>query len=149
MINYLIKLITTFFYIGYIPYVSGTIGSLAGIAVYYFIYNSFFVYLSVLIFFLILGFALSGKAERIFGKKDPRFVVIDEVCGMLICLWGLEFELRTIAVSFILFRIFDVLKPFPIKRFQDIKGSFGIMFDDLVASIYTIICAQIVFKFIS
>ncbi|MDP8260608.1 MAG: phosphatidylglycerophosphatase A [Candidatus Gygaella obscura] len=145
----LVKLITTFFYIGYIPYVSGTMGSLAGIAIYFLVYKNIILYWVVLVIFLLAGFIFSGMAEKIFGKKDPRFVVIDEVCGMLICLCGLKFELKPIVASFLFFRLFDVLKPPPANKFESMRGSLGIMLDDLIASFYTIICVQIVLRLTS
>jgi len=96
-----------------------------------------------------LGFLVSGKAEKLFQRKDPPFVVIDEVSGMLLSLLFIPFDSRFAILAFILFRLFDAFKPYPIDKLQNLKGSLGIMCDDLVAGLYTNIVLQIVFRLVS
>jgi len=145
----LIKLIATFFGLGYIPYISGTVASAAAIALYLLIAKNIYLYLGVTVILTILGFVTSGKAENIFKQKDSRFIVIDEVSGMLIALCSLNYSAKALIAAFVFFRIFDTTKVFPINRLQHLKGSAGVMCDDLLASVYTIVFVQIFLKFAS
>lgn len=138
----LIKLITTFFYIGYLPYMPGTFGSLAGVLIFICIGNSSAVYIPTTIFITVVGFLYCGAAEKVFLKKDPSCIVIDEVSGMLLCYCFVPVTLFNVIAGFILFRIFDILKPLYINRLQKIKGSAGIMLDDLAAAGYVVIALQ-------
>ena len=97
--------------------------------------------LILLIFFL--GVYLSGKLERIWGK-DANRIVIDEICGIFISLFLLPFCLRLGLSGFLLFRVFDIVKPPPIRRSQALAGGWGVMIDDLLAGIYTNIALRIV-----
>ncbi|MFA5200687.1 MAG: phosphatidylglycerophosphatase A, partial [Candidatus Omnitrophota bacterium] len=93
---------------------------------------------------ILLGLSLSGGAEKLFNKKDPSRVVIDEVAGMLIALAFMPLDLRIIVLGFILFRIFDTIKPYPADKIQNLHGAVGIMADDIIAGIYTNIVLQVV-----
>ena len=94
----------------------------------------------------VLGFLISGRAEKLFGRKDPSCIVIDEVSGMLLSLLFIPHDLKYIIAAFFLFRIFDTLKPFPAGRLQSLKGSTGIMIDDIIAAFYTNILLQILLR---
>lgn len=145
--NALIKLVATFFYTGYLPLVPGTFGSLAGIFLYAGIIRRqpfLFTFIAV-----VVGFLVSGPAEKILGKKDSRHIVIDEVAGMLVALVFLPYDLKVISVAFIIFRILDAIKPYPAYRLERLKGSLGIMSDDLVAGLYTNIILQIALRLVS
>lgn len=142
----LIKCLSTFFYTGYLPLIPGTFGSLAGLLVYFLVRNNYYIYILTIGLLLAVGFLVSGKAERIFNKKDPSVVVIDEVCGMLICLMFVPFDIKYVVCGFVLFRILDTLKPFPAGRLQHLKGSLGIMIDDIIAGLYANILLQVVFR---
>lgn len=143
----LIKLISSFFYLGYAPVASGTVGSLAGLAIYFLCRNSFGLYTIVLIAILGLGFLVSSRAEKVFGEKDSPKIVIDEVAGMLLAFWALgKLNTSLIVAGFLCFRFFDIAKIYPANRLQNLKGSLGIMSDDLVAAIYTNIALQVVTK---
>jgi phosphatidylglycerophosphatase A len=145
----IIKIISTFFYIGYLPLIPGTFGSIAGVSLYYLLKDSISIYTIFSCILIILGFLVSGPAERILNKKDARCIVIDEVCGMLLSLIFLPYDIKIVVLAFILFRILDALKPFPSDRLQRLKGGPGIMADDLVAGLYTNIILQIVLKLAS
>ena len=104
---------------------------------------------------LISGFLLSGKAAKLFSRPDPPQIVIDEINGMFICFLGLfpgqigEGPDRLILIlGFIIFRILDVLKPFPANRFNRLRGSLGIMGDDIVAGVYTNIILRLILSFL-
>ena len=149
MPKFLIRITSTFFYVGYFPLIPGTAGSLAGVIVYFLVKENPLAYILTLTALLILGFWASGKAEKLIGKKDPSSVVIDEVCGMLLSLAFLPYNIKLVIIAFFIFRLLDTLKPFPIGRLERLKGSLGIMTDDLVAGIYTNIILQVVVIFTS
>lgn len=144
--RFIVKTISTFFYIGYLPLVPGTFGSLAGIFLYYIFNSNTVIYLSATFILIILGFLVSGEAEKEFNKKDARCIVIDEVSGMLLSLMFIPADFTLVICGFLLFRILDSLKPFPAARIQNLKGSIGIMEDDIVAGIYTNIILQVVWR---
>lgn len=143
----LIKLISSFFYLGYAPVASGTVGSLAGLAIYFLCRNSFGLYTIVLIVIAGLGFLVCSSAEKIFNEKDSPKIVIDEIAGMLLAFWALgKLNLSLVVAGFLCFRFFDIVKIYPANRLERLKGSLGIMGDDLIAAIYTNIALQIVTK---
>jgi phosphatidylglycerophosphatase A len=139
-------MLSTCFFVGYLPLMPGTFGSLAGLTLFYFVKNSWGANLSLALGVTVLGFLISGRAEKIFGRKDPSCIVIDEVSGMLLSLLFIPPDLKYIIAAFFLFRIFDTLKPFPAGRLQSLKGSAGIMIDDIIAAFYTNILLQIVLR---
>jgi len=143
------KFISSFFGLGFIPFAPGTFGSLAGVAIYYFLWRKELIFYAALFFLIMIGFAVAGRAERACGKKDPRFIVIDEVVGSMIAFILVPISLINIIIVFALFRIMDVTKPFPIKRIEDMPSGFGIMLDDVVAGFYANIIFYVVFSFAS
>lgn len=143
----LIKLFSTFFYVGYLP-LPGTAASIAGALIFYFFCGDARLCFFLAFLFIILGFMVAGPAERIFQRKDAQCVVIDEVAGIFISLIFIPCDNRLIIIAFILFRIFDVLKPYPIARLQRLGGSLGIMCDDIIAAIYTNVVIFIAFRFL-
>lgn len=149
MIRFLVRLLSTFLYTGYLPFIPGTFGSLAGIFLLIIIRGSVFSQLFLTMLVIVIGFLVSGRAEKEAGKKDPSSVVIDEVSGMLLSLLFIPYNIKILAVAFVLFRILDTLKPFPSGRLEAYKGSLGIMADDLIAGLYTNLILQVVLRVIS
>lgn len=147
--NLFTEVITTFFYIGYIPVISGTFASLAAVAIYFILKANIPWLILVVLLVLILGFLFSGRAERALGKNDPSCIVIDEVSGMLLSLVFLPYSWKIALSAFILFRILDIFKPFPIGRFQKMSGSLGVMGDDILAGIFTNLILQAALRFTS
>lgn len=145
----IIKTVSTFFYIGYLPFIPGTFGSIAGICLFYLIKDSLPVYTVFTLLLIILGFLVCGKAEKILNKKDSRCIVIDEVCGMLLSLIFVPYDIKLVIIAFVLFRMLDSFKPYPAGRFQELRGSPGVMFDDIVAGLYTNIILQVIARFAS
>ena len=149
------KFIATFAGVGLFPIAPGTVGSIAGIGVLWAIslvpydYYQILLQLLFLIVFIPIGVIASSAYEKYFGKIDPGEVVVDEVVGMMITLFALPFSLFNIIVGFILFRFFDILKPFPIGKLQNIKGGWGIMADDIAAGIVSTIILRILITFIA
>jgi phosphatidylglycerophosphatase A len=139
----LFKIIASVFYVGYLPVASGTQGSLAALVLYYFICHNAILMAAVIFVVIILGFIASGRVEKIFGEKDPGEIVIDEFSGMLISLYSLPPTMGYVVAGFLLFRFFDIVKPKPIRNLEKLKGSLGIMSDDIVAGLYTNIILQV------
>lgn len=142
-------LISTFFGIGYLPLMPGTFGSLAGIAVICLLGTNQMLYGISTVVFIALGFICAGRAEDAFGKKDCRYIVIDEVSGMFVSLLFLPHTAKVMAIAFVLFRILDTMKPFPAGPLQKVKGSGGIMGDDLIAGVYANVLLQIALRLTS
>lgn len=135
----IIKLITTVFYVGFIPRVPGTAASLSAFLIFYF-FREHKIFLLFLMFVSgALGFAFSGKAENIFGKKDAKPIVIDEFFAMLAAAMFVKPTLLFLGLTFIVFRIMDIFKFWPIKKIEKLGGSKGIMLDDCLAAVYTIV----------
>ena len=139
-----IKFIATGFFAGYSPFVSGTTGSLVGIAIYLSLRSlpyHHYLLLVVLLFFLAVW--ICREAESIFKEKDSGKIVIDEIVGFLGAMFLLPFESKFIVASFLLFRFFDWWKPFPIRKLEKLKGGWGVMLDDVLAGVYANIVLQI------
>jgi phosphatidylglycerophosphatase A len=88
----------------------------------------------------LLGVWAAGKAESFFRRKDPGQVVIDEVLGQMLtfAVWP-EAPWKWLLAGFILFRVFDILKPFPIRRAERVSGGWGIMLDDVIAGVFSMV----------
>jgi phosphatidylglycerophosphatase A len=142
----IIKFVTSFLYIGYAPVAPGTFGSIGGLAVYLLVKDSAALYAISFIAIFALGMAFSGEAENLFKRKDAGQIVIDEACGMMLSLAFLPCKLWIIVAGFLLFRLFDIIKPPPIKSLEKLSGSLGIMLDDIIAALYTNIILQIIVK---
>lgn len=141
--------IATFFYVGYLPFIPGTFGSLAGVGLIFVIKNNGSVHILLTLVLMVLGFLLTGHAEKMMNKKDARCIVIDEVCGMFVSLLFIPYDIKLVIIGFFLFRIFDSLKPFPISRLEKLHGSLGVMGDDIMAGLYTNLVLQAVFRCVS
>jgi len=130
--------LATGFYVGNIPFAPGTFGSLIGLALCFLLAG---IHLSAAIIaaLLIIGLAvwIADVAAKTLKRKDPGCIVIDEIAGMVVTLIGLPFNLTTAVTGFILFRILDILKPFPIRILDKrVSGGLGIVADDVVAGIF-------------
>ena len=142
----LTRLISSVFFVGYSPYAPGTIGTLAGLGLYWILsrHCSSGLYFLILGLLFITGILIGKKAEEVFEKKDCRKFVLDEVFGILIALAMVPFGLFYIITGFILFRVFDILKPFPAKSLEKLPYGWGVMLDDAAAGIYTNLALQII-----
>jgi len=145
--DFLVKATSTVFFVGYLPLVPGTFGSLVGVGVFYLLKGSTFTTYSLVIFGIIaLGLITCGRMEKLLNKKDPGCIVIDEVAGMLIALSFMPYDFKVIFLCFMIFRILDTLKPFPAGKLQHLHGSVGVLADDLIAGIYTNIVVLLILK---
>ncbi len=128
------------FGIGFLP-ISGTIGSLIAIFVYFIFYNylnllSFIVFIILIFFYSI--FFLDKTIKRSFSTSDPKEIVIDEFIGQSIPLLLCENNFFLIILSFLLFRLFDITKPWPASYFDlKVKNANGVLMDDIIAGLYT------------
>jgi len=149
MINRFVLLLATGFGVGYSPIAPGTMGTLLAIPVYYFLSNiSSPIYEITLTGFFFLCVWISENAEIAFGKKDDRRIVIDEIVGFLITMLWVPKTILFVIIGFFLFRVFDILKPFPIRHLEKgFKGGFGVVLDDVVAGVYANIILQIISYF--
>jgi phosphatidylglycerophosphatase A len=130
--------ISTFGYIGYAPVAPGTFGSAAGLAVFYAVRStgSTAVELGTIAALFVIGIWAGTIAEHHFGGVDPGPIFIDEVVGMLITLCLLPVNGMGAFLGFVIFRLLDVVKPFPSARFEKLPGGLGVMADDGMAAIY-------------
>ena len=134
------KRIFTLFGIGFLP-ISGTMGSLVAIFFYYIFYNYLnllsFIFFIIFIFFYSIFF-LNKSLNQSFSSSDPKEIVIDEFIGQSIPLILCENNFFLIILSFLLFRLFDITKPWPASYFDlKVKNAIGVIMDDIIAGIYT------------
>jgi phosphatidylglycerophosphatase A len=149
------RLFATGLFVGYVPWASGTLGTLLGLAVF-FIPGAQTILLALIGIGLVVGTITSGIVARAEGHRlskiaeqfksrfqpdghphpDPSIVVIDEVVGMWIALVAVPREMVPVILAFILFRLFDIIKPAPAHQLEHLPGGWGIMLDDVVAGIY-------------
>ena len=99
--------------------------------------------LAITVVVTLIGIPAATIVERESGRTDPGFVVIDEVAGQMLTLVAAPLRWKTLIVGFILFRIFDVLKPPPVRRLENLHGGAGIILDDIGAGIYALIVLQV------
>jgi len=129
--------ISTGGFVGFLPPFPGTLGALQGIILYYLTMNlSPILKLLIALILVVLGIISSGNISRTYQKKDPDEVIIDEIAGAYLASLG-KTTLLELTLVFILFRIIDISKPFPLKRLEKLKGGLGIMMDDVVAGLLT------------
>ena len=95
--------------------------------------------LVVLALVLVVGTWAEDRAERLLGDKDPGAIVVDEVAGMIVSVLLLPRTGRVLLAAFVLFRVFDVTKPFPARTSQRLTGGIGVMVDDLIAGLYAFV----------
>jgi len=138
-LNFINKLLGSGFYTGYVPVASGTFGSLAGLAIYYIPgFENPAIIIPAIILFSLYGLYVGTEFEKVYGK-DPSECTIDEVVGMWISLLFLPKILWVSVLVFLVWRLFDIVKPFPARGLEKLEGGLGIMIDDIVSSIYVLL----------
>jgi len=136
-------------FLGFIPGAPGTYGSLAATVSFYLIYRFSHrvlpeLHLSILGVIVIVGVVTSAEASLRLGSEDPPEVVIDEVAGQVLTFLFLPVSSWNLILGTALFRIFDIWKPYPIRRLESLKNGVGIMADDLLAGVYSNIVLRLV-----
>ena len=139
--------IATVFGIGYVPVAPGTFGSAAGLALWMLLPASAAVQGATIVALFVMGSIAGNVAERHFGRTDPRYVVIDEVMGMLITLFLIPVSLAQAVLGFLIFRAADVIKPYPADRLERLHGGVGVMADDAMAAIYANVALRAILAF--
>ncbi len=147
-LNFIEKLLGSGFYTGYIPFASGTFGTLAALIIYLIpgFENPYVIVPTIFIFF-IYGVYVGNKFENIYGK-DPSECTIDEVVGTWISYLLLPKTIGIIIITFFLWRALDIFKPYPARKLENLNGGLGIMIDDVVSGFYTLIIMHLVVYFI-
>ena len=130
--------IATCGYLGYAPVAPGTFGSAAGLLVFFAVRStgSMWVELGAIVALFAVGVWSGTQAEHHFGGVDPGPIVLDEVVGMLITLALLPVNVTGAVVGFLIFRVLDVVKPWPSAGFEKLPGGLGVMADDGMAAVY-------------
>ena len=138
--------LATGFFIGRVPFAPGTFGTFIGLPICYLLAR-IHIGLAVVwvVLFIGLSVALASAAEKTLNQKDPAQIVIDEIAGILVTFLGHPFNLQTAVLGFILFRVFDILKPIPIGWLEHkVSGGSGIVVDDVVAGVYANLALRLV-----
>jgi len=138
--------IATCFKVGYLPLAPGTWGSIFAILLWWvFIKDlNLYVFGVVIVFFFIIGIVTSNIMIDELDDNDPSHIIIDELVGQWLALLFLPKGLINIAIAFILFRFFDIIKPWPISLIEKLPKGLGVMSDDLVAGFVTLVLIQVV-----
>ncbi|MDD8017891.1 MAG: phosphatidylglycerophosphatase A, partial [Bacteroidota bacterium] len=145
--SFFVKIIGSGFFSGYSPFASGTVGSVVGLL--FFLIPNFhlpIIIIPVTVALFVAGGFAAGKMESIYGQ-DPSVVTVDEIVGMWISLWFIPLTWVNVALAFLIFRILDILKPYPAQMFDSKPGGWNIMLDDVVAAMYTNIIIQVSLKY--
>ena len=130
--------LATGFFIGTVPFAPGTFGSIIGLPICFLI-SRLDILIAVIctILFILFAIWMAAVAEKALKKKDAGEIVIDEIAGLIVTFIGIPFTLKTVIVGFIIFRTFDILKPFPIGLLEKkVAGGPGIVLDDVLAGLY-------------
>ena len=147
MLPIIMKNICTVFGLGQISRMPGTLGSIVGVFLGLLLLSFFStqVVLAFFIFLLPISFYAIKIYQKEVGKSDKSEIIIDEVLGQLFVLMFIKLEFIEVILAFILFRFFDILKPFPVSYFdKNHKNYFGIIMDDIMAGLYSIIVVYLV-----
>ena len=126
---------------GYAPVASGTVGSFVTVVAIWLLPVTRLRILVALVVVTVVGVWAGSRVERALGRKDPGVIVIDEVAGMLlsVLLLPLPATIPVLVTAFLLFRLFDIWKPFPARESQVLTGGLGVMVDDLIAGFYALV----------
>ncbi|MFQ5680535.1 MAG: phosphatidylglycerophosphatase A [Candidatus Omnitrophota bacterium] len=131
----MIKLLAGFFGLGYLP-AGGTVASVVSVVVYFLLRDNHPLYNILTLLSTLAALVVCGRAERAFGRKDPSQIVLDEISGMLVGFLFIPFSWSHALVGFIVFRFFDIVKVYPLKKIESFPGAWGVVLDDLCAGVY-------------
>ncbi|MBT8406872.1 MAG: phosphatidylglycerophosphatase A [Deltaproteobacteria bacterium] len=136
--NDLIVFLATGFFTGFLPIMPGTWGTFAGIPLVIISHRlTSIMQAAVTIVFVTIAVYIAGKAEILFEDRDARPIVIDEMVGFLIALLWLPLNFLTLCLGFVLFRLFDIVKPPPISTVEKrLQSGWGVVMDDVLAGIF-------------
>jgi phosphatidylglycerophosphatase A len=132
--------------VGFIPFAPGTFGTAVAVPLWYvlrLIGSPLAEPLAIVVLFVV-GALSARAAERALGVEDPGVVVIDEVVGFLVSVLWLPLNWKVALFGFVAFRIFDITKPFPARRLEDVPQGWGVMLDDVAAGVWAYAAARLV-----
>ncbi len=145
-LNHLGKALGSGLYTGYISFASGTFGSIAATIIYFIPgFSDLFIVLPMIILSTIFGIYLGDKFEVIYGK-DPSEFTLDEFAGTWISYLFLPLDIYWIGAAFVLWRVLDIVKPYPAGKLESLPGGKGIMIDDIVSGLYTCLIMNILYR---
>ena len=138
--------IATCFKVGYLPFAPGTWGSVFAILLWWVLLKDLNTYIfgAIIIIFLLIGIVVSNIIIDQSGDHDPSHIIIDELVGQWLALFLIPDGFFNIAISFILFRFFDIIKPWPIRLIEKLPKGLGVMSDDLTAGLITLVLIQVI-----
>lgn len=143
-INLFEKIIGSGLFTGYIPIASGTFGSFVALLIYFIPgFEKLWIIIPAIILLFIYGVYVSSKFENIYDK-DPAECTVDEVVGTWIALIALPKTVLIVITSFFIWRLFDIIKPFPAGTSENLPGGWGIMMDDVISGIYSLILVHLI-----
>ena len=141
--------LSSWFGTGLVPVASGTFGTLGAIPLILFLDHLGAWYRTlILVVVVVIAIWTAGRSQDLLGRNDPSEVVIDEVAGFLLTLFLLPCSWLSLGSGFVLFRLFDILKPYPVRQSESLSGGFGIVMDDLLAGLYAHLGVRILLFFI-
>ncbi len=146
--SFISKIIATFFGSGFFPIAPGTAASFLTVLVYLFWIHGFAgpVQAGIIVILFFAGSLAATRYSRELDQTDPGRIVIDETCGQLIALFLCPPSWKAIAAGFILFRIFDIIKPYPINKLEKFPRGWGIMADDVGAGLAAGIVLRLILR---
>ena len=131
-------------YSGRAPIAPGTAGTVVGVLLYLLIKDLGPIgYAAVCAAVIAIGTWAAGRVDLMFGTKDNSTIVIDEIAGFFIALFFIPFSWGNVVAGFFIFRVFDIVNPWPLRRFERIPGGPGVMLDDIGAGVYTNVVLQV------
>ncbi len=137
LVDFVARVVATAFGSGYSPVAPGTAGSAVGLLLFVPLARRDWPWqLAASIVVLLVGVAAAGRVAKLVGVEDPGLVVVDEVAGQWITLTALPFTPAVALAGFVLFRVMDVVKPWPARDLERLHGGWGIMADDVMAGVY-------------
>jgi phosphatidylglycerophosphatase A len=122
-------------FVGYVPGAPGTYASILGCAILY-VLPSFSLLSSVILALVITAISVISVNNLAYDGEDPSYIVIDEFAGIFAAMAGHKVTLLSLFIGFILFRFFDIIKPYPIRQFERLKGGYGVVADDIAAGVF-------------
>ncbi|MFH1223514.1 MAG: phosphatidylglycerophosphatase A [Pseudomonadota bacterium] len=136
--RFFVKTLSSVLGLGYVPFAPGTWGTLGGAIFWYFVMRELplYIYVAWTVVICVLSCYIAGLAEKAYGKEDDQRIVIDEFCGFLVTMIGINGGFYWGFAGFVLFRLFDISKPYPIRRFESLPHGIGVVADDVMAGVY-------------
>jgi len=144
--NQISRWLASFFYLGFFPLAPGSLASAVGLLLALQLRGTPVLYGILFAVITLTGFFVSDRVEKSTGKKDPSFIVIDEVSGAMLAFFMLPATPAVLITAFFLFRAFDMFKIYPVNKFEPLAGGVGVMMDDIIAGVYTNLTMQIAIR---